>query len=96
MTATLGHCETEATAALVIRYHQARGLNDWTPVTPRQLAELFDAPDPLVAEWARNPFWRPDPPSVLVAGGWVTGWSNFDDPGTVTPKFIEAMRRWAV
>lgn len=93
LIATLGKSELEFAAALIIRWHQARGLEQWTPVSRAQIVELFDAPDPLVAEWARNPFWRPDPHG-LVAGGWVEGWKDADDPGTVTPKFLEAVRRW--
>jgi hypothetical protein len=91
MTATLGKAEAEMVAALLVRYHHAKGLTEWTPITRRELAD-FLAADDMAKGWAKDPFWRPAP-WLLVERGFIVGWSNADDPGTVTPKFLEAIAK---
>ncbi len=90
---TLGRAELEFAAALVIRYHQAHGLTEWTPLSRNDIAKLFEKsnPDPIVAVWARNPFWNPDP-YELANQGFITGWMEGPDAkGTFTLKFFEAV-----
>ena len=91
ITGTLGRAEAEAAAAILVRWHHAKGHTDWTPVSRAELAAWLGT-DHVVRDWARNPFWRPAP-WELVAGGYVVGWGTVDEPGTVTPKFIEALGR---
>lgn len=87
LTDYLGNFEAEVTAALLVRYHQAKGLPEWVPVTCRQLAEFLKG-DELVRGWARNPLWRPLA-IHLVALEYVDGWEDSDAPGVVTPKLLE-------
>jgi len=96
MIGTLGRAATEMAAAILVHFHHVKGLAEWTPVSRREIADaLFgdDEPDPKVLEWAANPFWRPDP-MALVKDGFVEGWTEVDDPGRVTEKFLQAMERW--
>jgi len=89
LTDTLGKTEIECAAAVLVRYHVARGLVEWTPVTLRELGEYLMTDD-VVRRWATNPFWRPDPYG-LAAGGWVKGWETPDAPGEVTSDFLFAV-----
>ncbi len=87
LTGMLGKVELEAAAALVVWYHQWKGLGDWTPVSRKQVAELLEGvqsqiwqnplwrPDPYkvqIQRWA-HPFWRPDF-YTLSQQGWLDGW----------------------
>jgi hypothetical protein len=90
---TLGSAKLEFAVGLVIRYHHAHELKDWTAVSRKELASLIDRPDPdhIVSAWARNPFWRPDF-FALADAGYIDGWT--DDPeakGMLTPKFFAAL-----
>lgn len=95
LTDALGKAELEAAAALVVRYHIAHGLEDWTPLTRRQIGEWLTTDD-VVRKWAENPFWRPDP-DALVEKGFVDGWTTVDEPGMFTPLAlarIEHRGKW--
>ena len=83
---TLHKAEAEFAAAVLVRYHQAKELTEWTPVTRTELADFLGT-DPEAEKWARNPFWRPSP-RLLVERGYVVGWSQPDEPGIVTEKFL--------
>lgn len=91
---TLGSAETEMCAALIVRWHQAVGHADWVPVSRAELGE-FLLTDPVIAAWAKNPFWHPVP-FRFAAEGFIDGWST--DPntkGTLTPKFFEKLQKRA-
>lgn len=93
LTDTLGRSEHEAMAALIVRYHHANNLADWTPVSRLALGELFKTDD-VVKEWARNPFWRPTSPYEFVKHGFIIGWG--EDPaavGTLTDDFHAGLLR---
>jgi len=91
LISTLGRAEHEFVAALIVRWHRVQGLKDWAPVSRDDIARLFDAPDPIVAAWARNPFWRPDP-GAFAASGYIDGWQHGPaSKGTLTPRFFNAL-----
>lgn len=88
LTDAFGKTEAEAAAAVIVRYHQAKSLEEWTEVTPRQLAD-FMGEDELTRHWARNPFWRPAP-WLLERWGLVTPWEA-DTPLRFTEKALHAL-----
>jgi hypothetical protein len=92
LTDTMGKSELEFAAALIVRWHIVNGHEEWVPFSRMQIVELLrpDKPDPVAAEWASNPFWRPDPHG-LMAQGYVSGWETPTAPGTVTEKFLNAV-----
>lgn len=81
-----GKSEVEAAAALIIRYHVAKGLEDWTDFTRRQIGD-FLLEDDVARKWAQNPIWRPYPYG-LVERGLVEGWETADAPGRFTEKAL--------
>jgi len=96
LTATLGHSELEAAACCLVRFHQARQLSDWTPISVGDFLTFMETDD-VIKSWARNPFWRPDF-FALADAGWVEGWTFDGDKdarmaevGTLAPKFIAAV-----
>jgi len=90
---TLGRAELEFCAALIIRWHHARGAQDWEAVSREDIAKLFGS-DPIAGAWARCPFFRPDP-FAFARGGFITEWLDGDasSKGELTPKFFEAVSR---
>ena len=90
---TLGSAETEMCAALIVRWHHANNHDTWMPVSRQEIAD-FLMTDPIVAQWAKNPFWRPDP-TRFVREGFVDGWVVAEPgaKGTLTPKFFEKLQK---
>ena len=94
----MGHAECEHAAALLVLTCETNG-DAWGPVTPRQVGEAIKAAlDSGHEPWGslnRNPFFRPDF-HELVAKGFAR-WTEAEGKGPIelTPKGIEAMRRWA-
>ena len=90
---TLGRSELENVAACIVLYHWDHKLEDWTPVSRRQIADWIPTSD-WMRDCARNPFWKLDLPG-FTKGGWIVGWEggeeSADNPGMVTEKFIEAV-----
>jgi hypothetical protein len=95
IAATLGKAECEMVAALVVHWHHVNGHTEWTPVSRRDLADLLQSSQ-LVATWARNPFWRPNPADFERRGfvvGWGSGAEQADDKGTLTDKFFAGIAK---
>ncbi len=93
-TATLGKAELETVAACIVLYHWDKGLDDWTPISRRMIADWLPT-SKFTQDAGRNPFWKVDIRG-FIEGGWISGWDRpgkegADDLGTVTPKFIEAV-----
>lgn len=94
---TLGRVELEFVAALIVRWHHLYSPDEWKPVSRAELALLFGfdetPPDELVAGWARNPFWRPDPMAFWRAG-FITEWDrDATARGTLTTTFFAGLAR---
>jgi hypothetical protein len=96
LVGTMGRCETELAAALLV--HTCAVLGDqWQPLTLAQVqGVLSDDVATLRAPfmgWMTNPFLRPDV-SSLVLGGWAR-W--VDHPGgtvELTEMGLGAIARW--
>jgi hypothetical protein len=91
---TLGRAELENVAACIVLYHWDHKLEDWSPVSRKQIADWFPTSSWMTG-CADNPFWRPDVRG-FVEGGWIEGWDrggpeDADDLGMVTERFIEAV-----
>ena len=91
---TLGRVELEAVAACIVLYHWEHDLEDWTPVTRRQIADWVPT-SPHLRKIASNPSWNIDLHGFIQDGS-ISGWDrpgpeSIDDPGTVTDKFMEAV-----
>lgn len=88
---TLGHAELEFAGAMVMRYQQLKGGDEWVPMPTMDFWDVLKA-DKVTTDWSRNPVWRPDLKG-LITGGWIEGWKDGDPEaiGTVTEKFIEAV-----
>ncbi len=87
---TLGRSELEAAAALVVKFQQLQGGDEWVSMRFGDFVEAIKA-DSDVQQWSKNPFWQPDIPGLL--DDWIEGWTLGDlgSMGTVTEKFIEAV-----
>lgn len=78
-------------AAIIVLFHWEHGLEDWTPVSRRQIVDWLPQSRHLQATGALgNPFYRPDV-AGFIKDGWIDGWDDgdVDAPGMVTAKFIE-------
>jgi len=88
-----GKAEIEAVAVVVVLWHNANDLTEWTPVSRRQIVnflheEALRQREPVFS-MVSNPFLRPDP-NGLRDGGWFSGWTTAEEPGTFTE---EGLRR---
>jgi hypothetical protein len=88
---SLGNIETEIAAGLVIIWHRAEGHVDWVPVTMRTVIDWLtykvEGGDERLGKLVRNPFWNANP-HRLRDEGWISGWTNPDDPGVFTEKAL--------
>lgn len=90
LTDTLGKVETEAVAALIVRWHVVNNHAEWMPVSRRDIADLLPVDD-IAKGWARNPFWKPSPYDFCNQG-FIEGWNDGPDAkDTLTAKFHEAL-----
>ena len=95
---TLGSARLEFAAAVIIRWHQLHGHENWIEFSLADIGSLFgtgvEDADPIVLVWAHNPFWRPDP-VTLWSKGFIEGWmeNHPHKKGKLTDKFFEAIER---
>lgn len=96
---TLGRLELEAVAACIVLYHWEHSPDEWIPITRRQIADWIPSSAHL-SKVMSNPFWTIDITGFCNEGfieGWdVQGPEGADLPGTLTPKFFEALARQRV
>jgi hypothetical protein len=91
MLGTLDNAELEFAGAMVVRYQQLQGGDEWVPMPTEDFWEVLKT-DEMTQKWSKNPFWQPNLKG-LIEGGWIEGWAfgDKDCVGTVTEKFIEAV-----
>jgi hypothetical protein len=93
---TLGRLELEAVAACIVLYHWEHSPDEWIPVTRNQIADWIPSSVHL-SKVITNPYWNVDIVGFWHEGfidGWdVLGPEGADIPGTLTPKFFEAIAR---
>lgn len=88
---TLPKAEFEWAAVLVIRYHHVHKLEEWTPISRRDVSTLFESDTEGAMKWGANPFWRPDP-YAFHEQGYITNWDvGPDAKGVFTQKFFDAV-----
>jgi len=92
----MGHAESEHAAALIVLTRKHMG-DTWGPIAPRDVGEAIKAELAAGNEpWKslnRNPFFRPDF-FELVQKGFAQWTEKEGGPLELTPKGIEALRRW--
>ena len=93
---TLGHAETEAVAALLLRYYQANNLSLDTEVIAQEVIR-WALDEKIHEEWdfAAERLWMPGW-SEFIDEEWFDGWNRRgkpSDPGRPSAKFIEAIDR---
>jgi len=89
--ATLGRCELEAAAAIIVLYHWERSPDAWIQFSRRQIADWIPTSS-LLARAVANPFWNPDIDG-FIKQGYIEGCKGIDDQGKLTQKFFDAIER---
>ncbi len=98
LTATMGHCETECAAGMIVRYCQIVG-DTWQKIRTTNMAQVMmqdlDDNNEPVKSWSTNPFFNPDMRGLHRDGFAVI---ERDPDGVETIEFTatgyEALRRW--
>lgn len=94
---TMGRCEREIAAALLVRACQFYG-DRWQAIVPKMIGDVLtadmEAKTQPFASLSSNPFARPDFHD-LIAEGYATGEpATKGAPLELTEKAFDAMRRW--
>ena len=98
LTGTMGRCETECAAGMIVRYCQIAG-DTWQRIRTKDMSSVMlrdveEGNEPTKA-WSTNPFFNPDMWG-LVSGGFAV--IDRDPDGVeaieLTAKGYESLRRW--
>ncbi len=94
-TRTLGKAEPEAVAVVIVRYHQEKALEDWTPISIKDFIDFYYA-DEYCERIRENPILARCFLHGLAAiqeGGFLAGWIRGEPEslGTVAEKFVDAI-----